>query len=175
MVPATACPPPPRRSASPTRRCVMQSKRIRCAPSSSAASPACRKPRSHGSRKCSRKRKTPRSRGRRGGFTVLASRAFTRPERKPKMLSTQKIPAPSAGVYTNGPIPVTRHAARQLRCIARELAPPRRRQRRKRRVLYRQNLSDLDVDVIVSEIGIERGMHSLDRLTQPQLSLVAAE
>ena len=93
------------------------------------------------------------------------------------MFCNQSIPAPTAGVYTNGqaPVaaPVTRHAARQLRRIARELAPPRPHQRRKRRVLYRRNLSDIEVDIVVAEIGRDRVMAVLDRYTQPQFALAA--
>jgi len=63
--------------------------------------------------------------------------------------------------------------ARQLRRIARELAHPRPHQCRKRRVLYRRNLSDIDVDVVLAEIGLDRVMAALDRCTQPRFVFAA--
>jgi len=88
-------------------------------------------------------------------------------------------PVPTAGAQTNGQTPaesrVIRRAACRLRHLARELSPPRRYQCCKRRLLYRQNLNDSDIDAVVIEIGFDRVMRALDRLTQPQLPLVTAE
>ena len=115
------------------------------------------------------------------------------------MLSKQAIPAPTAGVYTNGQAPagkaVTGQAdlvkqRRALRKLFRDLvaftgtaindlaATPRKAPQRKRqRLLYRRgdSLTDDEVKSIVAELGPGRVMRALDRLTQPKLPLVAAE
>jgi hypothetical protein len=106
------------------------------------------------------------------------------------MLSKQEIPALTAGVYTNGQAPagktVTGQQRRALRKLIRDLvaaindlaATPRKAPQRKRqRLLYRRadSLTDADLDRLVAEIGIEHVLRVLDRLTQPQLPLQAAE
>jgi hypothetical protein len=57
-------------------------------------------------------------------------------------------------------------------------ATPRKApQHKRKRLLYRRadTLSDNEVKRIVAELGPERVMCALDRITQPQLPLVAAE
>jgi len=49
-------------------------------------------------------------------------------------------------------------------------AKPRRRSRR---VLFRKELSDGDVDAVVSQIGAERLWSALDRVTQPRCEATA--
>jgi hypothetical protein len=62
----------------------------------------------------------------------------------------------------------SRQMACQLRRIARELAPARPLHLHKRRVLYKQahTLSDVDIDVVVSQVGADRLVEALERATQ---------
>jgi hypothetical protein len=54
--------------------------------------------------------------------------------------------------------------------------PRKSRQMKRRRILYRRGeLSDADLEQLVTEVGIDRVWRVLDRLTQPQLPLQAAE
>jgi hypothetical protein len=118
------------------------------------------------------------------------------------MLCKQEIPAPTAGVYTNGQAlagnnvkTVTGQSEsvkqrRALRKLLRDLvaftgtaindlaATPRKASQPKRqRLLYRRadSLTDADLDALVGEIGIDRWWAAAERVTQPQLPLVAAE
>jgi hypothetical protein len=62
---------------------------------------------------------------------------------------------------TNGQAPATNgRAARQLR---------------RPRLLYRAGITNIELDALVAEIGIDRVMAALDRATQPELPLEAAE
>ena len=104
------------------------------------------------------------------------------------MLDKQAIPAATAGVYTNGQAPagkaVTGQQRRALRKLLRDLVAftgtalhelggaPRKAPHPKRlRLLYRRadTLTDADLAVLVAEVGVERVMRALDRLTQPSL------
>ena len=104
------------------------------------------------------------------------------------MLDKQEIPASRAGVYTNGQAPagkaVNGQQKRALRKLLRDLvaftgtaindlaATPRKAPQPKRqRLLYRHadSLTDADLDRLVAELGVERVMRALDRLTQPSL------
>jgi hypothetical protein len=68
------------------------------------------------------------------------------------------------------PSPTAFNAVRELRRIARQLAGrPRAYHRHKRRVLFRNDLSDVDVDVLIAQIGPSRIMDAVDRYTQPRL------
>ena len=110
------------------------------------------------------------------------------------MLYTPNMPAPTAGVHTNGQSSagktVTGQQRRALRKLIRDLvaftgtaindfaAMPRKAPQRKRqRLLYRRadTLSDDEVKSIVVEVGPERVLRVVDKLTSPQLPLVAAE
>jgi hypothetical protein len=119
------------------------------------------------------------------------------------MLSKQEIPAPTAGVYTNGQAPAgktvktvtgqadsVKQRRRALRKLLRDLvaftgtaindlaATPRKAPQPKRqRLLYRRadSLNDADPDALVGEIGIGRWWAAAERATQPKLPLVAAE
>jgi len=118
------------------------------------------------------------------------------------MLCKQEIPAPTAGVYTNGQAPagntaktVTGQAEsvkqrRALRKLLRDLvaftgtaindlaATPRKAPQPKRqRLLYRRadTLTDADLAVLVAEVGVDRIWRAVDKITQPKLPLVAAE
>jgi hypothetical protein len=59
------------------------------------------------------------------------------------------------------------------RLAARRKAPQLKRQR----LLYRRadTLTDADLAVLVAEVGVERIWRTVDKITQPQLPLVAAE
>jgi hypothetical protein len=70
--------------------------------------------------------------------------------------------------------PAATHAARQLRKIARELSGWRAYRARKRRVLYREIVTDADLDLLVAEIGLERVLGALDRATEPPAGSVFA-
>jgi hypothetical protein len=110
------------------------------------------------------------------------------------MLDKQAIPAPTAGVYTDGQAPagktVTGQQRRALRKLLRDLvaftgtainelaaAPRKAPQRKRQRLLYRRadTLSDDEVKSIVVELGSERVLRVVDKLTSPELPLVAAE
>jgi hypothetical protein len=112
------------------------------------------------------------------------------------MLQDQIIPTPKVGVYTNGHAPadkvvktdkvVTGQQKKSLRKLSRDLvaaindltATPRKAPQPKRqRLLYRcaDSLTDAELAVLVAEVGVERIWRALDRLTQPELPLVAAE
>jgi hypothetical protein len=105
----------------------------------------------------------------------------------------QEIPALRAGVYPGGQTPagktVTGQQRRALRKLLRDLvvftgtaindlaATPRKAPQRKRcRLLYRRadTLSDDEVKSIVVELGPERVLRIVDKLTSPELPLVAA-
>jgi len=73
------------------------------------------------------------------------------------MLCKQSIPAPTAGVHTNG------------RSGSLNSARPYRRPR----LLYRTGITNIELDALVAEIGIDRVMAALDRATQPELPLEA--
>jgi hypothetical protein len=101
------------------------------------------------------------------------------------MFCNEAIPAPTAGVYTNGQAPAgktsTGQQRRALRKLLRDLvaftgtaindlaAAPRKTPQRKRQRLYRRAdaLSDDEVKSIVVEIGPERVLRVVDRLTAP--------
>jgi hypothetical protein len=71
---------------------------------------------------------------------------------------------------------LTARQARQMTGASRAgLAAERRAHQpvKGRRVLYRSNPSDADVDKVVARVGADRIMRALDRYTQP--SLLAAE
>jgi hypothetical protein len=98
------------------------------------------------------------------------------------MLHDQAIPASKDSVYISEqatpdvpgqglPTTTPRHVACQLRSIAREIVGRRAYHARRRRLLYRQNLSDSDLDALVVEIGADRLVHALDRYTRPELPL----
>jgi hypothetical protein len=85
---------------------------------------------------------------------------------------------------------VTRQQKRALRKLLRDLvaftgtaitdlaATPRKSPQRKRqRLLYRRadTLSDDEVKNIVAEVGIERCWRAVEKITQPELPMVAAE
>lgn|SRR5262245_65854087 len=54
--------------------------------------------------------------------------------------------------------------------------PRKPQQLKRRRVLYRRgDISDADLLLLINEIGAERLLAALDRATQPQLPLPAAE
>jgi hypothetical protein len=111
------------------------------------------------------------------------------------MLSKHAIPAPPAGVYTNGRVPagetvktVTGQQRRALRKLLRDLvaftgtaindlaaAPRKTPQRKRQRLLYRRadTLSDDEVKSIVVELGPERVLRVVDKLTSLELPLVA--
>ena len=111
------------------------------------------------------------------------------------MLYTPNMPAPTAGVHTNGQSSagktVTGQQRRALRKLIRDLvaftgtaindlaAAPHSKtpQRKRQRLLYRRadTLSDDEVKSIVVEVGPERVLRVVDKLTSPQLPLVAAE
>jgi hypothetical protein len=75
------------------------------------------------------------------------------------MFAKHEIPAARAGVYTHGQSrsPNSAHPHRRLR------------------LLYRTGITNIELDALIAEIGIERVMAALDRATQPELPLVAAE
>ena len=114
------------------------------------------------------------------------------------MLDKHAIPAPRAGVYTNGQAPAgktvktaTTQQKRALRKLLRDLvaftgsainelsaATPRKAPQPKgQRLLYRRtdSLTNADLDRLVAEIGIDRWWAAAERATQPQLPLVAAK
>ena len=115
------------------------------------------------------------------------------------MLDQQSLPAASSGVYTGGQAPagktvkgaVTGQQRRALRKLFRDLvtftgtaaselaaAPGSKApQRPRQRLLYRSagSLTDADLDRLIAEIGIDRIWRVVEKLTQPQLPLVAAE
>jgi hypothetical protein len=115
------------------------------------------------------------------------------------MLNKYQIPAPTAGVHTNGQAPagktvkgaVTGQQRRALRKLFRDLvtftgtaaselaAAPRSKapQRPRQRLLYRSadSLTDADLDRLVAEIGIDRIWRAVEKLTQPPLPFMAAE
>jgi hypothetical protein len=55
--------------------------------------------------------------------------------------------------------------------------PKAARCQRKRRLLYRQpsNLTEADLNALIAEIGFDRLWRALDRCTQPELPMMAAE
>ena len=122
--------------------------------------------------------------------------------RKGNMLYTQAIPAPTAGVYTNGQAPAGKTAKvgtgqadsvkqrRALRKLLRDLvcfagvaaadlasAPRKTPQRNRERLLYRNtnSLTDTDIDRLVGEIGAARLMAALDQLPSPRTPLAERE
>jgi hypothetical protein len=75
------------------------------------------------------------------------------------MLPKQQIPAARAGVYTHG----------------QSGSPNSAHPYRRPRLLYRAGITNIELDALVAEIGIDRVMAALDRATQPELPLAAAE
>jgi hypothetical protein len=82
-----------------------------------------------------------------------------------------------------GHVIISRLTAKQARMLTgakcADLAAVRREMRstngngKHARVLYRHDLTDIDIDTVVTKIGAEKVMQSLDRLTKPYA--VAAE
>jgi hypothetical protein len=88
------------------------------------------------------------------------------------MLLNHGQPQPASAVIP--PSPTAVNAVRELRRIARQLAGrPRAYHRHKRRVLFRNDLSDVDVDVLILQLGPTRIWDALDRLTQTPLKFAA--
>jgi hypothetical protein len=92
---------------------------------------------------------------------------------------------PKVQLGASTPVDPGKQQGRILRRLLRDLAilatadsdkPRRPRQIRQRRILYRRGeLSDADLLRLVEEVGIERIWHALEKMTQPQLPLQAAE
>src|SRR5262245_52045999 len=108
------------------------------------------------------------------------------------MFCNEAIPAPTAGVYTNGQAPAGKTATgqqrRALRKLLRDLvaftgtaihdlaAAPRKAPRQKRLLCCRADtLSDDEVKSIISKLGPERVLRVVDKLTSPEMPLVVAE
>jgi hypothetical protein len=105
------------------------------------------------------------------------------------MLSKQEIPVFVAGVHSNCQADPVKQK-RALRKLLRDLiafsgsaindlaaAPRKTPQRNRHRLLYRRadTLSDDEIKTIVVELGPERVLRVVDKLTSPELPLVAAE